>query len=277
MNLNDFRYMRRGKQLFDLNKEDYNLLKPIRRRGTKTDRALLLLHGFTSTPAVYRYLIPQLNHYDAIVCPALPGHAESIAAFAHTKVSDWIECATKECEQLFKEYQHVDALGLSLGGILACELSATFTFNHMFLLAPALKLQMNIYRNLQLLLVLKKLGFCELRGVAGNMETNKHAEISYRRIPIPVLIELFTMIREYQWITPNCPIDLFFGVHDIVVASKEVEQMFSHVPNTTIHWLANSAHVLPLDNDLDQIVQCINQRTSPNLNEKSSLLLMGES
>ncbi|WP_454781397.1 alpha/beta hydrolase [Legionella sp. WA2022007384] len=277
MNLNDFRYMRRGKQLFDLNMEDYKLLEPIRRRGTKTDRALLLLHGFTSSPAVYRYLIPQLDHYDALVCPALPGHAESIAAFAQTKASDWIECASQECEQLFKEYQKVDVLGLSLGGILACQLSATFAFNHMFLLAPALKLQMNIYRNLQLLRVLNKLGFCELRGVAGNMATNKYAELSYRRIPIPVLIELFTMIREYRWITPNCPIDLFFGAHDIVVASKEVEQMFSHVPNSTIHWLANSAHVLPLDNDLDQLVQCINQRTSSNLNEKSSLLLMGES
>ncbi|WP_131795694.1 alpha/beta hydrolase [Fluoribacter gormanii] len=276
MNLNDFRYMRRGKQLFDLNKKDYTLLEPIRRRGAKTDRALLLLHGFTSSPAVYRYLIPKLNHYDAIVCPALPGHADSIAAFAQVKLTDWLECATQECEKLFKEYQKVDVLGLSLGGILACELSATFAFNHMFLLAPALKLQMNTYRNLQLLNVLKKLGFCELRGVAGNLATNKHAEISYRRIPIPALIELFTMIHEYQWITPNCPIDLFFGAHDIVVASKEVEKMFAHVPNTTIHWLANSAHVLPLDNDLDQIVQCINQRIASNLHEKASLVLMGE-
>ncbi len=276
MNPNDFRYMRRGKQLLDLRKDDLALLEPIRKRGTKTDHALLLLHGFTSTPAVYRYLIPQLSHYDAVICPSLPGHAESIAAFAQAKAADWLEYTTHECEPLFKEYQKVDVLGLSLGGILACKLSETFTFNHMFLLAPALKLQMDTYWNLKLLIALKKLGFCELRGIAGNLATNNHAEISYRKIPIPVLIELFTMINEYQWVTPNCPIDLFFGAHDIVVASKEVEKMFAHVPNTTIHWLANSAHVLPLDNDLEQIIQCINQRSSCNLNEKSSLLLMGE-
>ncbi|CAM2800569.1 alpha/beta fold hydrolase [Legionella anisa] len=270
MNPNNFRFMRRGKQLFDLKREDFSLLKPIRQLGTKQDRALLLLHGFTSSPAVYRYLIPQLNHYDALVCPALPGHGDSIAAFAQATANDSLECVTQECDALFKQYQKVDVLGLSFGGILACQLSAHFTFNHMFLLAPAFKLQLNTHQNLKLLIALQKLGFCELRGRAGNLVTNKYAEISYRKIPIPALIELFTLINEYQWVSPNCPIDLFFGAHDIVVASKEVEKMFSHLPNTTIHWLANSAHVLPLDNDLDMIVQCINQRM---LGEKSSPLL----
>ncbi|MCE0722212.1 alpha/beta hydrolase [Legionella resiliens] len=270
MNPNDFRFMRRGKQLFDLKREDFALLKPIRQLGTKQDRALLLLHGFTSSPAVYRYLIPQLNHYDALVCPVLPGHGDSIAAFAQATANDSLECVSQECDALFKEYQKVDVLGLSFGGILACQLSARFTFNHMFLLAPAFKLQMNTHQYLKLLTALQKFGFCELRGRAGNLITNTYAEISYRKIPIPALIELFTLINEYQWVTPNCPIDLFLGTHDSVVASKEVEKMFSHLPNTTIHWLVNSAHVLPLDNDLDMIAQCINQRI---LEEKSSPLL----
>ncbi|QLZ67382.1 esterase [Legionella sp. PC1000] len=270
MNPNDFRFMRRGKQLFDLKREDFALLKPIRQLGTKQDRALLLLHGFTSSPAVYRYLIPQLNHYDALVCPVLPGHGDSIAAFAQATANDSLECVSQECDALFKEYQKVDVLGLSFGGILACQLSARFTFNHMFLLAPALKLQMNTHQYLKLLTALQKFGFCELRGRAGNLITNTYAEISYRKIPIPALIELFTLINEYQWVTPNCPIDLFLGTHDSVVASKEVEKMFSHLPNTTIHWLVNSAHVLPLDNDLDMIAQCINQRI---LEGKSSPLL----
>lgn len=262
MNHNDFRYMRCGKQLFDLKREDFSLLDPINQRGTKKERALLLFHGFTSSPAVYRYLIPQLKNYDALVCPALPGHAESITAFAKTKTTDWLSLAMRECESLFNEYQKVDVLGLSLGALLACKLSPHFSFHHMFLLAPALKLQMNINKNIRLLTVLKSLGFCELRGKAGNLVTNKHAEISYKRIPISTLIELFTLIREHQWVAPNCSVDLFLGAYDIVVASKHVEKMFSHLPNATIHWLVNSAHVLPLDNDLDQIVQCVNQRNA---------------
>ncbi|MBI2785633.1 MAG: alpha/beta fold hydrolase [Legionella longbeachae] len=264
MNPNDFRFMRRGKQLCDLKQKDFSLLEPVNQRGIKKDRALLLLHGFTSSPAVYRFIIPQLKNYDALLCPALPGHADSIAAFEQTKGSEWLLCASQTCELLFKEYQKVDVLGLSLGALLACKLSQHFTFNHMFLLAPALKLQMNIKKNLKLLCLLKKLGFCELRGQAGNLITNQHAEISFRKIPISSLIELFTMIREHQWVAPNCPTDLFLGAYDSVIASKQVEKMFSHLPNTNIHWLKNSAHVLPLDNDLDQIVQCINHWSLDN-------------
>ena len=260
MNRNDFRYMLRGKQLADLKKEEFALLEPVNQHGTKKDRALLLLHGFTSTPAVYRYLIPQLKNYDALVCPALSGHAESIADFAKTKAADWLGGATQVCERLFNEYQKVDILGLSLGALLACQLSAHFKFNHMFLLAPALKLYMSMNKHLILLIALKKLGFCELRGQAGDLVGSKHLEISYRRMPIAALIELFILIRNYQWVAPHCPVDLFLGAHDFVVASKKIAQMFSSLPNATTHWLANSAHVLPLDNDLDQIVQCINQR-----------------
>lgn len=256
---NDFRFMCRGKQLQTLNKEDFSLLHPINQRSTKTDRALLLFHGFASSPAVYRYLIPQLKNYDAVVCPALPGHAQSIAAFAQATKNDWVRHAHQECDSLFKVYQKVDVLGLSLGALLACKLSMNYSFNHLFLLAPALKLQMNMSRNLKLLSLLKSLGFCELRGMAGNLVSNQHTELSYRRIPISALIELFTLIQEHQWVAPNCPTDLFLGVQDTVVASKEVEQMFANAPNTTIHWLKNSAHVLPLDNDLDHIVHCVNQ------------------
>ncbi|ARB92562.1 alpha/beta hydrolase [Legionella longbeachae] len=255
----DFRCMSRGKQLLTLKEEDFSLLHPINQQGTKKDRALLLFHGFTSSPAVYRYLIPQLKNYDAVVCPALPGHADSIAAFAKAKRNDWVSHANQECDTLFKEYQKVDVLGVSLGALLACKLSRNYSFNHMFLLAPALKLQMNINRNIKLIMLLKSLGFCELRGMAGNLVSDKHTEISYRRIPLSALLELFALIQEHQWVPPNCPTDLFLGTHDRVVASKEVENMFAHLPKANIHWLANSAHVLPLDNDLDQIVQCVNQ------------------
>lgn len=206
---NDFRFMSRGKQLLALKKEDFSLLKPINQRGTKKDRALLLFHGFTSSPAVYRYLIPQLKNYDAIVCPALPGHADSIAAFAKAKRNDWVSYANQECEILFKEYQKVDILGVSLGALLACKLNQNFSFNHMFLLAPALKLQMNINRNVKLIMLLKNLGFSELRGMAGNLVSNKHTEISYRRVPLSALLELFALIQEHQWVPPNCPTDLF--------------------------------------------------------------------
>ncbi len=150
MKINDFRYMRRGKHLSELQSEEANLLAPVNQRGKGTERALLVLHGFSSSPAVYRYLIPNLKNYDAILCPVLAGHAESIEAFSKSKAADWLQSAKNACELLINQYQKVDVLGLSLGGLLACQLSQSFAINHLFLLAPALKLHMRINGMLKL-------------------------------------------------------------------------------------------------------------------------------
>lgn len=260
MNNNDFRYMRRGKQLHALRSKEFALLKPVNQQNSDADRALLILHGFSSSPAVYRRLIPKIKHYDAIVCPALPGHAESIEAFSQVKASDWLSASTALCERLIKDYQKVDVLGLSLGGLLACKLSQSFDLNHLFLLAPALKLQMRVNRMLKLAQVLQYLGFKQLRNAAGNLMTQDYAEIAYRILPISSIIEMLTLAQEYQWLAPKCPVDLFLGKHDEVISSVDVEQLFRPLPNATIHWLEHSAHVLPLDNDVEHIIQCINRK-----------------
>lgn len=258
---NDFCFMRRGKQIALLHPEESHLLDPVTYYGAGKKRALLLLHGFSSTPAVYRYLIPRIHHYDALVCPALMGHARTIKAFAASTARDWQASATEACEALVKEYEQVDVLGLSLGGLLACELSQRFTLNHLFLLAPALKLPINIKLIIGLAKVLKKTGVSQLRNKGGNIISDEHAEITYRRLPINALIEILSLVKNYHWVAPACSIDLFLGAKDEVIASKEVEQLFLPLPNTKIHWLNNSAHILPLDHDLDTIVEAINSYT----------------
>lgn len=257
MNMNDFRYMRQGKLLDDLCAEDLPLLQPIKQEGPSHDRALLLLHGFTSSPAVYRYLLPQLTNYDAIICPVLPGHADSIDAFSRAKAADWLQVTHDICDDLVKRYHKVDVLGLSLGGLLACELSKKFPINHLFLLAPALFLRLPIVPLLALIHCVQPLGFTHVRNAAGNLLNAQHAEISYRKLPLTTAVELLTLVKNYQWSAPHCPVDLFLGSADKVVCSKKVAQLFDDLPNAQIHWLKNSAHVLTLDNDLGEIVACI--------------------
>lgn len=260
MNNDDFRYMRRGKQLSSLTQEEMQLLNPVNQRGSGTERALLVLHGFSSSPAVYRYIIPHIKNYDAIVCPALSGHADSIEAFSHSTACEWLLTASQTCDTLVKEYKKVDILGLSLGGLLACELSKKFTLNHLFLLAPALRLHLHVNLMLKLAHVLKCMGFRYLRNTAGNIKTNDHAEIAYRKLPISSIIEMLNFSQHYVWVPPSCPVDLFLGTYDEVVASHHVAELFAPLPNVNIHWLENSAHVLPLDRDLNEIIKCINDQ-----------------
>ncbi len=257
MNIDDFRYMLRGKQIHPLTSQQAHLLTPVNIRGQGTEHALLLLHGFSSSPAVYRQLIPTLTAYDALVCPTLPGHGDSIAAFTTAKASDWVAAAEKSCEALIKEYQHVSVVGLSLGGVLACHLSQRFALHHLYLLAPAIALRLNIPLALKLAYVLQWLGCKSIRNRAGNLYSSLHSELAYQRVPVATVIEILTLIHNFHFVLPKCPTDLFLGRFDKVVDTDLVERSFADAPNITIHWLENSAHVLPLDGDLDTISACL--------------------
>lgn len=257
MNIEDFSYMRRGKQLELLTHQQAHLLEPVNIRRSGAKHALLLLHGFSSSPAVYRQLIPRLTNYDAIVCPKLPGHGESIAAFTQTKASEWIAAAEHAYEGLSKEYKQVSVVGLSLGGVLACHLSQRFTLHHLYLLAPALILRLNIPLALRLGHVLQLLGCKSIRNRAGSLCTHLHSELAYRKLPIATVIEILTLIHNFHFVPPSCPTDLFLGRFDKVVNSNLVEKIFADAPNVAVHWLANSAHVLPLDSDIATIAECL--------------------
>lgn len=259
MNLDDFRYMWRGKILNLLTDQQAYLLKPINIRGQGKDHALLLLHGFSSSPAVYRQLIPTITDYDAIIAPTLPGHGESIAAFTTVKASEWIAAAEQACQELVKNYRYVDVIGLSLGGLLACHLSQRFDVHHLYLLAPALALRLNISFGLKLGYFLQKLGFKSIPNRAGNLYSKLQSELAYRQVPITTAIEILNLINNFKFTPPSCPVDLFLGQFDEVVNTQVVEKMFLDLPNTTIHWLSHSAHVLPLDGDVDTIASCLQQ------------------
>ncbi len=257
MTIDDFRFMWRGTPLRSLSIKQASLLAPIDIRRQNKGHALLLLHGFSSSPAVFRELLPAFTMYDAIICPVLPGHADSIASFAKSHAQEWLNTAEHACAVLCKNYQTVDVLGLSLGGILACDLSKRFALNHLYLLAPSLDLYLNIRPALLLAHALKRLGFVSIRNFSGNFHSENNSELGYRRLPINAVIEILTFIKNFEFIAPDCPTDLFVGSFDEVVNSSKVAQRFTDLANVKTHWLRNSAHVLSLDGDIDSIVSCV--------------------
>lgn len=258
--IDDFCYARRGQitNILFANKAD--VLQAVRLENTrKKQRALLLLHGFSSTPAVFRKLLPLLTAYDAVICPVLPGHAHSLAEFSKVKAKDWIQYVESLLASLLQIYNQVDVMGLSLGGLLACHLSQQFKCHHAYLLAPALALKQHTTFNYYLAKCLLALGFEHIRNAAGDICNNDESELTYRRLPIATIAELLKLIREFKVTNPLCETDIFLGHFDHVVDSKQVAQYFEGITNCHIHWLKKSAHILPLEQDMERIVSCVNR------------------
>ncbi len=260
MNTSDFRFMSQGRVVAPLRLEEAGLLAPVDIRGAGQGRALLMLHGFSSSPAVFRVMLPQLKGYDALLCPVLPGHGDSIAVFAHTPASAWLSYVETLCGDLIETYEQVDVLGFSLGGLLACHLSQRFKLNRLYLLAPALVIHLPLQLTRLLAYILRALGVRRLNNRAGNLYTTHYPELVYSQLPIATIIEMLTLIKDTPRIIPTCPVDLFLGRMDEVVDSQAVADYFESNARVKTHWLAHSAHILPLDGDIEAIVACINHQ-----------------
>jgi len=262
INERDFCYLSQGIKKGPLKNNEVDILNSthISNQNNRNGNALLLIHGFASSPAVYRYMLPYLTGYDAILCPALPGHASNLSEFSKAKATDWVNAVESAYDKLLPAYEKIDVLGLSLGGLLACQLAKTRQIHHLFLLAPALSLQMNIKHVLFYAKVLQFLGINRIPNLGGNIRSKKHAELTYRKLTIATIVELMNMIKTFIYTPPNCPVDVFLGQYDAVVDVKQVARTLEQYPATTLHWLKHSAHVLPLDADMNIIVNHINNQ-----------------
>lgn len=259
MSVEDFVFIHKGKIVKPLSQEEAHYLSPIDQVVTaQHDHALLLLHGFASTPAVYRAILPKITGYDRIVCPALPGHASSIEEFAESTAHDWQQAAQINCAKLVDAYEKVSIVGLSLGGSLALELSQTFKIQHLYLLAPALKLHYPLGLARLAAQILSAIGLKTWPNYGGDIFANDYQELTYNRLSLHAILEIYAYIQSQFPIQPNCPTDLFLGQYDKVVDVQHVAQYYETQSNVKIHWLENSAHILPLDRDREELVRCIN-------------------
>lgn len=260
MNLSDFAFFHQGKIVKMLSSQDAHFLAAIDDIITpQQDHALLLLHGFASSPAVYREILPSITGYDRIVCPVLPGHAQSVAVFSQSTAQQWRDTARDTCAELVDKYAHVSIVGLSLGGSLALELSQTFRLNHLYLLAPALQLHYSALLAGYAAWGLRMLGCKTLFNHGGDVFTANAQELAYQRLPLSAIIEVLSFIESQTIIQPNCPTDLFLGRYDKVVDVQAVARHYAQQATVKTHWLEHSAHVLPLDGDKEVLLKAINK------------------
>lgn len=96
---------------------------PWRLEGTRGE-AIVLLHGYTGSPAHWRPIGAALNEAGyTVVCPALAGHGTSLDDMRRTTKEDWL-ASTYEAFGDLDDHDAVHVAGLSMGGLLALIVAA---------------------------------------------------------------------------------------------------------------------------------------------------------
>lgn len=107
--------------------------------GAREGRAILLLHGYNDSPQTLDRIARQL-HADGwtVRLPLLPGHGRSLQAFDEWTADQVLTMVRDEYAQLRATHHTVVVGGLSMGGALACWLSAESDAAAVILYAPML-------------------------------------------------------------------------------------------------------------------------------------------
>lgn len=98
-------------------------------------KALLCIHGLLSSGNDYLYYKSFLyKYYDYIHIIDLPGHGSNYLEF---NLNNTLNYVLKEYDKLNANYNNIDILGYSLGGVLATYIAIYKNVNKIILLAPA--------------------------------------------------------------------------------------------------------------------------------------------
>ena len=86
-------------------------------------RAVLLIHGFRSTPQSLKYLGRKLNQNGyTVYIPLLPGHGVNYDYFAKSRFYHYYKITYKKALEIRNRHQNFYIIGLSMGGALTLKL-----------------------------------------------------------------------------------------------------------------------------------------------------------
>lgn len=95
-------------------------------------KAVLFIHGFPTTPYMYKWAAEYMrdNDYD-VYAPLIPTFGADIKEFEKTNFSSWFSYIDSYYSRLREEYSTLDVIGVSMGGAMTLKLAEVHSFDGM--------------------------------------------------------------------------------------------------------------------------------------------------
>lgn len=218
----------------------------------------LVLHGFTSSPQVVRPLGERLADAGLrVVGPRLPGHGTTWQDCNRYGHADWAEAVGTAFEKLRAETEHTFVVGFSFGAALALDLAARkgdevagivaiapflFTKDPRRFLAPAMAIATR-----------------SIPGVGNDIAHPTNREVVYERFPSRSGYKMMRFARRAKSALPRVsqPILIMHSRTDNTAPPDNSRYIHDNVSSRDkeLVWYDRSRHVLPLDNDADDVAE----------------------
>lgn len=236
--------------------------------------ALLMVHGFASSPAVFQRMAPVLaEHGYRCRVMRLPGFGEPLGG-ARYDVAEWRSKLEAEVQQLRASSREVWLVGHSMGATLALDhvlrggrVDGVVLVTPLIEVAGARSILMPPRRWFELgrriwpdQALIETAFPVDLHEPVPGME-----ELRDRYLPVAAYAGMFALVDRVAGRAReiNCPVLMAVAPADLVVDSKAATAYFSGLGtrHKRLLTLANSGHVAPLDRDWRGLVNAIEQFT----------------
>jgi carboxylesterase len=214
--------------------------------------AVLVLHGFTGSPHSMRPMAEALAGAGFTVeLPLLPGHGTSVADMMPTSWDDWSGAAEQAYLQLAGRVDRVVVAGLSMGGTLACWLSARHPeIAALVCVNPAVEPPAASF--FELLQGFQDGGADVMPAIGSDIAQPGVAELAYDATPIAPLRSMLGALAELEprLSEIRCPLLLFTSPQDHVVPPSSSDLLAARVSGPVERVSCQrSYHVATLDYD----------------------------
>ena len=222
------------------------------------DVGILVLHGFTGSPASVRPWGQALSAEGwTIRVPRLPGHGTTWQEMNKTRWQDWYAEADRNFRDMRSRCDQVFVMGLSMGGTLTLGLAEQYgdEIAGIVLVNPSVHTE----RPDRFLLPVLQLVVPGFPGISNDIAKPGQDEIAYGKIPLKAahsLSGLWSRVKsDIGKVTQ--PVLLFRSAVDHVVEPSNAQFILDHVASTDVHEevLPDSFHVATLDHDAEVIVR----------------------
>jgi carboxylesterase len=219
------------------------------------DTGVLLIHGLTGAPPEMRPLGEALRaRGHTVVAPLLPGHGTRVEELRGVPYTAWVDHAARALDELRGRTSRVVIGALSMGTLVAAHLAASGGVDALFVMAPALKV--NMPAPIWTTAGLKRVW--HIANKPPSADTHLDDEVwCYDQIPIAALHELWRLQRAAVKRLPEvrAPALVMGGRLDDAVPASAVERYFSLLgsDDKELVWWDKTGHVVPLDRERDAV------------------------
>lgn len=225
------------------------------------DRGIILIHGFTGSPAEVR-LLGEFLHSEGytVLAPRLCGHGTTVEEMANTKWPHWYSAVEDAYHMIKSLCTSVSVIGLSMGGLLAFKLAAEYQVDKIISLSTPIFIadkrldMLPVYRMFRAFVPKKRKVYADI---------GPQYSVGYTATPLSSLSSLLDLIGHADRLLPamQAPVLIVQSHRDHTVEPRSAEYIFDKIasPQKTLLWLEKSGHLVTIDIEHEHVFQKISE------------------